>query len=380
MKILKYQYSDPHEYSWKFDEISLGMINLFVSNSGMGKTRLLNTIFNLGSHISAKKLTAGEWKICLEINNKKYRWNLDAISKDDKPPIVKSEFLSEIGNDGSENILISRSDQEFFFKGDKLPKLSKHESSLSILQDESEINPIFTGFRKIVRRRFFEADLSKRCEINGFPFGLLDKLAQANSVSELYPQLHDGELNLNAIIYILNKKFIDIFNKICLLFKSIFPFIYEIKLLDLQDLRNEIKIPGQVPIFCIKEKGIDKWILLNDLSSGMQKVLLILVDIFTLPEDSIYLVDEYENSLGVNAINFFPNLLIEEDFKIQFFVTSHHPYIINKIPIENWYVFHRKGSVVKILSGENLKSRIGVSKQQAFINLLNDPFFLEGIE
>lgn len=380
MKILKYQYSDPHGNSWKFDEISLGMINLFVSNSGMGKTRLLNTIFNLGSNISAKKLTPGEWKISLEINNKKYRWNLNAVSEDDKPPIVKSELLAEIGNDGTEKILINRSDQEFVFKGDKLPKLSKHESSLSILQDESDINPIFTGFRKIVRRRFFEADLSKRCGLNGFPFGFLDKLAQANSMSELYPQLHDGELNLNAIIYILNKSFIDIFNKVLSLFKGIFPFIDEIKLLELSDLGNQLTIAGQVPIFCIKEKGIDKLILLNELSSGMQKVLLILVDIFTLPDGSIYLVDEYENSLGVNAINFFPNLLIEEDFNIQFFVTSHHPYIINKIPIENWYVFHRKGSVVKILSGDKLKSRIGVSKQQAFINLLNSPFFLEGIE
>ncbi|NQT26088.1 ATP-binding protein [candidate division KSB1 bacterium] len=119
---------------------------------------------------------------------------------------------------------------------------------------------------------------------------------------------------------------------------------------------------------------------LNNLSSGMQKTLLILTDVHTLPPGSIYLIDEYENSLGVNSVNFFPNLLLEEDFKIQFLITSHHPYIINKIPIKNWYVFHRKGTEVKIIYGEKLITRYGKSKQQTYIKLLNDPFFLEGKE
>ena len=44
-----------------------------------------------------------------------------------------------------------------------------------------------------------------------------------------------------------------------------------------------------------------------------------------LPEEGcVYLIDEYENSLGVNAINFFPSVLFEAASKSQFIITSHH--------------------------------------------------------
>jgi len=103
-------------------------------------------------------------------------------------------------------------------------------------------------------------------------------------------------------------------------------------------------MPGKTPVFCIKEKSINKWVECNQLSSGMQKVLLILTDTFL------------------------------------FIITSHHPYIINKIPVENWFIFHRQGSEVSIRYGDWPKERFGKSKQQAFIQLINDPFYNKGIE
>jgi predicted ATPase len=209
---------------------------------------------------------------------------------------------------------------------------------------------------------------------------LLESVAQGKKVYELYPDLHSKELNLNAILFILSKYYVGLYNRICKIYIDVFPFIKEIKIQDLQDLKNEVKLPGQVPVFSIKEKGVSQWISLDQLSSGMQKVLLILTDLFTMPPGSIYLVDEYENSLGVNAINFFPDILVEDDFDIQFFIISHHPYIINKIPMNSWYVFYRKGSKVNIMYGKELEERLGKSKQQAFIKLLNDSFYLEGKE
>ena len=112
---------------------------------------------------------------------------------------------------------------------------------------------------------------------------------------------------------------------------------------------------------------------LNELSSGMQKVLLIVTDILTLPGDSVYIIDEYENSLGVNAIDFLPSFLIDHAGNNQFFITTHHPYLINNMPIKNWRIFTRQGPNVRIILGEELESRLGKSKQKAFIQLINDP-------
>jgi len=91
-------------------------------------------------------------------------------------------------------------------------------------------------------------------------------------------------------------------------------------------------------------------------------------------------MDEYENSLGINAINFFPSFLADIETDKQFIITSHHPYIINKIPVENWFIFHRKGSEIKIRYGRENVERFGRSKQQRFIQLINDPFYNEGVE
>ena len=111
----------------------------------------------------------------------------------------------------------------------------------------------------------------------------------------------------------------------------------------------------------------------------MQKVLLIMADISMLPEGGIYLIDEYENSLGTNAIGFFPEFIQDIEKDIQIFITSHHPYLINEIPLQSWYVFHREGTHVNIRYGDEIAERYGKSKQQAFIQLINDPLFSRGV-
>ena len=90
-------------------------------------------------------------------------------------------------------------------------------------------------------------------------------------------------------------------------------------------------MPLQAPVFCIKEKEITNWISVNDISSGMQKIFLLILDLFLMKDSGILLIDEYENSLGINAINFLPDLIYTISEKCQFIITSHHPYIINTV-------------------------------------------------
>ena len=111
------------------------------------------------------------------------------------------------------------------------------------------------------------------------------------------------------------------------------------------------------------------------MSSGMQKVLMIITDIITLPTDVIYLVDEYENSLGVNAIDFLPSLLIDFGADKQIMITTHHPYLINKIPIKDWLLINRNGSKISSTLGVKLAEKYGNSRQDSFIQLTNDPLY-----
>ena len=133
---------------------------------------------------------------------------------------------------------------------------------------------------------------------------LLKKIKKTKSLEDLF----HSNLNLSCKLYILSEVFKETYEKICVEFRATFPFVSEVKLIDAD--RFGLHYPGIVPVFALKEKFNDKWVPLNEFSSGMKKVLLILSDIFILPEEGcVYLIDEYENSLGVNAINFFPSVL-----------------------------------------------------------------------
>jgi hypothetical protein len=257
-----------------------------------------------------------------------------------------------------------------------LPKLSPKETSITLLQEEEAIRPAYLAFELVLRRRFFHDALFRISELHALPPQLIEDLRRKRNLKRV---LH-ADLNLNANLYLLSEYFKNSYRELIRQFKHTFPFVEEVRISNLSEIAPTIGVAANVPVFAIRERGSNKWVTLNELSSGMQKVLLILADIALLPEGSIYIIDEYENSLGVNAINFFPEFILSLEKDIQFFITSHHPYIINEIPTHNWYIFHRENMHVSIKYGEEAEERFGKSRQQAFIQLINDPFFTVGVQ
>jgi predicted ATPase len=112
----------------------------------------------------------------------------------------------------------------------------------------------------------------------------------------------------------------------------------------------------------------------------MQKLFLLILDTYLLQDGGLLLIDEYENSLGINAINFLPDLINTISQKCQFIITSHHPYIINSIPMESWKIFHREAMTIHITDGKILKERYSNSRQETFTQLINDPIYNGGIQ
>jgi len=376
MKILSYTAGGASENEIHFSKMKFGKLNLIVGNSGTGKTKLLNTIFN-GAVLATQndKFYIGFWDVTLEHNSVKYRWILETGKDDDESEakIIKESILSYDGE--KETILVNRSLDSFEFNGNKLPKLSHKESSIALLQYEELIKPIYEALSLIMRRNFSGADLEQETSFQSLPQGLLKKIKKTKNLKDLF----HSNLNLSCKLYILSEVFKELYDKVCTEFKATFPFVSETKLIEADSFG--FHYPGVVPVFALKEKFNNKWIPLNEFSSGMKKVLLILCDIFILPEEGcVYLIDEYENSLGVNAINFFPSLLFEAANKSQFIITSHHPYIIGNVPVKDWIILHRKGNTVHVKQGEELEEKFGKSKQKAFVQLINEPFYVEGVE
>ena len=375
MKILTYEASGALENEIHFSPMRFGKLNLIVGNSGAGKTRLLNTIFNGGRMVVQKdKFYIGFWDVTLEHKNVKYRWIIETEKNDDdEAKVIKEIILSYEGD--NEIPLVTRSLDSFQFKGNELPKLSHKESSIALLQDEDLIKPLFEAFTLIMRRNFSGSDLEQEASFQSLPQAVLKRIKGTKSLKDLF----HSNLNLSCRLYILDQIFKTTYDRICSEFRAIFPFVSKTALMSAENFG--FYYPGIVPVFALKEAFNNKWIPINEFSSGMKKVLLILSDIFMLPEEGcVYMIDEYENSLGVNAINFFPSVLFEGTIESQFLITSHHPYIIGNVPVKDWIVLHRKGNAVHVKQGAELEDRFGKSKQKAYIQLINEPFYVEGVE
>jgi Fe-S cluster assembly ATPase SufC len=103
----------------------------------------------------------------------------------------------------------------------------------------------------------------------------------------------------------------------------------------------------------------------------MMRAIIQLVDIYTMPNHSIYLIDEIENSMGIRSLPVMIDILFKFSKKIQFVFTTHHAYIFNNIDVGYWRILTREGVHIKVAHGDKLKEKFSKSYQEAYIQLLN---------
>jgi hypothetical protein len=111
----------------------------------------------------------------------------------------------------------------------------------------------------------------------------------------------------------------------------------------------------------------------------MQRTLVHLLSIALAPSGTVIIVDEIENSMGVNCL---PQLI--EHFlqrtDLQFILTSHHPYVINNIPWRYWRLVTRKGSEVTVRDATSIPALDSASSLEKFTQLMNLEEYEEAIK
>ncbi|OPZ07796.1 MAG: hypothetical protein BWZ10_02765 [candidate division BRC1 bacterium ADurb.BinA364] len=111
----------------------------------------------------------------------------------------------------------------------------------------------------------------------------------------------------------------------------------------------------------------------------MIRALGLIADFELQAPGTIFLIDELETSLGVNCLPAIADLINDKKSEFQIVVTSHHPYIINNIPAENWKVVTRAGSTVRVMDYDSLPALHTQSRHERFIQLINLPEYEDGI-
>ncbi len=379
MNISAFSYADRRP-GWSVDSLILKEgINLLVGASGSGKTRILNMLFNIGTFAASNRSVAlGAWTLQFTHSGTEYTWKFEGTTSEEREPRVVSEELW-IGTQANlTREIFSRTEAGFRFGEKDVPKLSKESSGIYLFREEEIIKPVHEALSRIMRRRFWSEDLSNAVALQSIPHQLIRKLDKRERPASLN-DLYSAQLSLHLLLYLLDRYFKRELELVNDQFTRVFPFVEGVEIRRATDVLD-MPLGDDYPVAVIKERGIRRPIPVQEIASGMQKVLLIIADVVTAPGDLLYMIDEYENSLGVNAIDFLPPFLAEYGGARQFLITSHHPLLINAIPMSDWLIFHRKGLNIRVTRGRDLEARYGSSKQQRFVQLINDPLYREGVE
>ena len=362
-------------FEWDFDEIKFSSnLTLLVGVSGAGKTQTLRAIIDLRRIANGKAINGFEWKIIFStVNGTEFIWegrfdtvetNELSFEDDEKEKQDEREKSSLIYERLTSNnqVLIERNLEKIRYKDSSMPKLSSHQSMIYVLKEESVIKEAFDALNKIEYRAHTKNGNERRViNLNNPLPSLKNKYKTLDSIVNI-----DEDIRTKLYLTLENK--LDIYEKIKSRFIDIFPQIEDLKFEPFKtDIFPKALADKILPLIYIKEKSVQKWIREDRISSGMLRTIIHIAEMFLANEGSVILIDEFENSLGINCIDILTDDLIHENKTLQFIATSHHPYIINNIPYEYWKIVTRQGGHIRI--GNASDYHLGKSKQDAFIQL-----------
>ena len=380
MKITKFRFEDKAA-EWRLEELAFNKLTLLVGASGVGKTQILRALMNLKEIAEGKSFNGVAWFVEFEtIDNQndtiKYVWEGEFeksaniaffFDSNTQNHIIIKEKLTINGK-----IIVDRNHKELIYKDKKTPKLPPNQSVIFLLRNEEVISIVLKNLKKI-----------KYISYSGFsdlkPDFLLQQImkiipAFANAsllerelktLADIQNSDSDISIKLFFLSKIDNKTFKSIKNR----FIDIFPSIEDVKIDFVEDTNNEIPdMFKQIPFLQIKEKNVKNWIGQNKISSGMYSTFMQLSELYLCAEGTIFLIDEFENSLGSNCIDEITTDILQSRRKLQFILTSHHPYIINNIDTNNWKLITRNGSVVREHKINGLVN-VEKSRHSAFMQL-----------
>ena len=372
MKILSFSLTNKIS-EWTLNETNLNKFTLLVGASGVGKTQILRSLVTLKKIALGGSLNGIAWKIKFETdNNNIFLWEGEFETKNDffnenneSRFIILSEklFLNE-------NQIIERIKGDIFFKKNKTVKLSNTESAIYLLKEEDEVKPAYENIQKIHFSDQLGFADDKGIDLDDIDAALI---AKYNSVKKL----QESDFRTSSKLFLLSIINTEFFEKIKNRFIEIFPTIEEIgfSIKVSNDIFGETTKTFSIKI---KEKGVLKWIEFPNISWGMVRTLKHLCEIYLSAEGTVFLIDEFENSLGINCINEIINDILKSRRQLQFILTSHHPYIINSINYSDWKLVTRNANIIKTHNVE--KFHIGKSKHDAFMQLIQLEEYQTGTE
>ncbi len=376
MKILEFQFAN-RSTGWVLDRVFFDGITLFVGASGVGKSQILRSLALLRRLAQGKSTPSICFSFKAEIDAAIYEWECNFEEKAIGPfgnfffGPIDDEVVNQtnierevIRLDGAE--IARRDGVDTFFEDKKTVRLAQNESLVSLLKEEPPVRRLYDGIRSIK----IQDNTSQRLFLNMQP-------DDAGGGRKDVDDLRNFDAPALTKLHIASEEFPEVFLEIVDAYREIFPFVESVRFHKVPVAKKNVWSPiFAAPQLQIKEHGIGEWIWSDSMSSGMIRTLCHLIDLYLSKEGSVFLIDEFENSLGVNCIDRVVDVLVDPSRELQYIITSHHPYIINSINPEMWKLVTRRASTTFVRPVDS--ETISASKHDAFLHLINDEDYMTG--
>ena len=372
MKIQSFKFSNNKE-NWHIEEVKFENLNLLVGASGVGKTRILKALelirdVALGSNRNLDNL---EWSINFSHLGQNYRWELKSssikneeifinLNESEQTEIVYEKLVRY--DDDSEIEILLRSGLDSKFNNEKLPKLKRTESAITLLSEEDLIIPVRQAFKQLI----FNFETRQKWMIGlGYDPAKMELLDEIKLNAYDFQEYFAGDPPVLKA-FCLQKFFPHLFNEIKEYYIDIFPELKDVRVSSKRDSDGDFLL-----FFEIQENGLEDWIPQQRISSGMFRTLIFLIEVISAPKESVILIDEFENSLGINCMAELTDFLLDKSPDVQFILTSHHPYIINNIPWKTWQIVSKSGNKVRVKKASDIPALDTASSLDKFTQLIN---------
>lgn len=355
-------------------------ITLLVGVSGAGKTQIIKTIkllFEIASmpYHNVRKMDGINAKISFMIDENNYIWEIKTNKISDclkgynklnfEKGMEKSQGKIEYEKlTCNKNDIFTRTDNKIDFIGYTQLPVPDSETSLifqyrndnNLYKVSTHLNKLYQFYNDIPLDDFGAVSFQDLMFINQTAYF---KKAKKFKNNKLYVSHFPSNWSPVFKAYFLQETNHNIFNKVIKLYRNIFSDIIDIKV---QRLKN---FDSYTIFFDTQDASIE----FKDMSSGMQKTFVFLLDLYTVSSDYVFVIDEIENSLGINCLDKVCEAIQYERDDLQFIITSHHPYIINQIDMDAWKIVKRNKNIIFTSTPES--EGLLESRHEAFDKLQN---------
>ena len=352
---------------WEVKRIEFQNLNLLVGLSGAGKSQIINALWLLrGIAVSGNAMNNVEWRLEFSIGEKQYDWkgSFGVVSFGDNYKIKSECIESSTGqkierrNDG----LISFIDPEFGIAQRTTKSTTPEGLLFQIYGSFQFIEDIVHHFKMMNIRDHTQSQANVSTDFYRLRFQYDGRRVNANLD---LTGLQNSNYNIAERLLIAYKRRgseLAVYDDIVSEVQTIFPIIDDWAVEEQVSRNND----DWNIAYKIKVNGQRNFIPHRNISSGILRTFNIIADIYLSNTETVFLLDEFENSLGHNCLPNLEDLIIEHSIESQFIITSHHPDIINKIPKENWIIIKRENGSIENIRSNNLP----------FVNSTHEPYLI----